>query len=132
MKTPSLKQPSRSKPKLRSARYPKGVVREPAPNPFASSLRANREPVLRRGAVNFHLEAPAALTVKLAADFTGWDKRPLDCTKMENGIWRLSVVLPPGRYAYRFLVDDEWCDDPHCSCCEANPYGTMNAVIEIP
>lgn len=131
MKTPSLKPSSRSKPKVRAGRFPRGIVPELAPAASAAGVRKKGEPAQRRGAVNFHLEAPAASTVKLAADFTGWDKRPLDCTQIENGIWRLSVVLPPGRYAYRFLVDGEWCDDPHCTHCEANPYGTMNAVIEI-
>ena len=69
--------------------------------------------------------------MKLVADFTGWDKRPLDLTQAEKGVWRLTVALPPGRYAYRFLVDGEWCDDPSCQHCEPNPFGTRNAVIEV-
>jgi Glycogen recognition site of AMP-activated protein kinase len=60
----------------------------------------------------FHLEAPFAESVKLAADFTEWEKFPLDMMKSEDGVWYTTVPLPPGHYSYRFIVDGEWCDDP--------------------
>jgi 1,4-alpha-glucan branching enzyme len=85
----------------------------------------------RRGAAVFRLEMPAAQTVKLVADFTGWDKNPLDLRPGENGVWQVTVALPPGRYAYRFLVDGEWHDDPQCAECEPNSFGTANAVVEV-
>ena len=83
------------------------------------------------GAAMFRLEEPMAQTVKLVADFTGWEKTPLDLQLGENGVWQITVVLPPGRYAYRFLVDGEWHDDPQCMECEPNPFGTANAVVEV-
>src|SRR5882672_9097606 len=85
----------------------------------------------QHGAAVFRLEMPAAQTVKLVADFTGWDKNPLDLSPGENGVWQVTVALPPGRYAYRFLVDGEWHDDPQCVECKPNPFGTANAVVEV-
>lgn len=77
----------------------------------------------------FRLAAPAAESVKLAADFTDWDKSPLDLIKGEDGIWFIIVPLLPGQYAYRYLVDGLWHDDPQPVQLAPNPFGTMNAVV---
>jgi hypothetical protein len=80
----------------------------------------------------FHLEAPFAESVKLAADFTEWEKFPLDMMKSEDGIWYATVPLPPGHYSYRFIVDGEWCDDPRSMLrLHTNPFGRANAVMEV-
>lgn len=79
----------------------------------------------------FHLEAPRAGSVKLAADFTDWEKCPLDMAKLESGVWQVVVPLPPGDHSYRFIVDGKWCDDPHPALCVPNPFGTMNAVVKV-
>jgi hypothetical protein len=79
----------------------------------------------------FHLEAPFAESVKLAADFTDWEKFPLDMIKSESGVWFTVVPLPPGNYSYRFIVDGRWCDDPRPNQRVPNPFGTLNAVVEV-
>lgn len=97
---------------------------------FASGTM-DSSPVRQQEPARFRLEAPKAGMVKLVADFTGWDQRPLELRSADGGTWELTVSLPPGRYAYRFIVDGEWCDDPECQECEVNPFGTHNAVIEV-
>jgi hypothetical protein len=79
----------------------------------------------------FYVEAPSATSVKLAADFTGWGKFPVDMIKSEDGVWFISVPLSPGNYSYRFIVDGEWYDDPHSDLYELNPFGTANAVARV-
>lgn len=79
----------------------------------------------------FQLAAPSAVSVKLAADFTDWEKSPLDMTKNSDGVWSTLVVLLPGRYHYRFIVDGTWCDDPNCTELIPNAFGSGNSVIEI-
>ena len=79
----------------------------------------------------FKFEAPLAGSVKLAADFTGWEKFPVDMTKSEEGVWHAVIPLPPGDHSYRFIVDGQWCDDPHPAFCVANPFGTFNAVVKV-
>jgi len=80
----------------------------------------------------FHLEAPFAQSVKLAADFTEWEKFPLDMIKSEDGVWYATVPLPPGHYSYRFIVDGEWCDDPLSILrLHNNPFGRANAVMDV-
>ena len=79
----------------------------------------------------FCLEAPFSESVKLAADFTDWEKFPLDMIKSEDGVWHTSVPLPSGHYSYRFIVDGEWCDDPNPLRCHNNPSGRASTVVEI-
>jgi Glycogen recognition site of AMP-activated protein kinase len=81
--------------------------------------------------ITFRLEAPSAHSVKLAADFTDWEKSPLKMTKRAKGVWETAVPLAAGHYSYRFIVDGEWHDDPLCPQRETNPFGTTNAVIHV-
>lgn len=81
--------------------------------------------------ITFRLEAQSAHSVKLAADFTDWEKSPLKMTKHAKGVWQTAVPLTAGHYSYRFIVDGQWHDDPLCSQRETNPFGTTNAVIDV-
>ena len=81
--------------------------------------------------VEFVLNAPAARSVKLAADFTDWDQNPVDLMNV-RGQWRATIPLAPGLYSYRFIVDGRWCDDPRSTQRVPNPFGTENSVILVP
>jgi len=81
--------------------------------------------------MEFFLEAHSAKSVRLAADFTDWEKFSIEMTMAKNGIWSVAVPLSPGHYSYRFIVDDEWCDDPHCTNRIPNSFGTTNGVIRV-
>lgn len=81
--------------------------------------------------LSFTLKHPSAKKVQLAAEFTEWEKKPLDMTSRKGGEWKVNVVLPPGRYKYRFLVDGQWQDDPNAPAREANPFGTCDCVAEV-
>lgn len=81
--------------------------------------------------IEFHLEAPLAESVKLAADFTDWGQFPIDMIKSEDGVWYIAVPLLLGQYSYRFIVDGEWRDDPHSVQRVSNPFGTTNAVVNV-
>jgi hypothetical protein len=81
--------------------------------------------------IEFHLQAPKAGSVKLAADFTDWEKSPLEMTRDAAGMWFASVSLLPGEYAYRFIVDGEWSDDPLSFHNLPNPYGSVNSVKRV-
>ena len=81
--------------------------------------------------VEFHLAAPTAKSVKLAADFTNWEKFPIDMVKSVDGIWSIFIPLSPGNYSYRYIVDGMWCDDPEAVLFESNPSGKGNAVRNV-
>ena len=81
--------------------------------------------------VNFSLEAPRAHEITIAGDFNQWNPRSHPMKKDRKGIWKISLTLPPGVYQYRFLVDGDWQNDPSCSDCVENPFGTLNCVKRV-
>lgn len=48
-----------------------------------------------------------------------------------DGGWLKELVLPPGRYEYRLVVDGQWTDDPSAKKFVPNPHGGRNGVIEV-
>jgi 1,4-alpha-glucan branching enzyme len=81
--------------------------------------------------VTFSYSAPAAQTVMLAGDFTGWQEAPLEMKKNKAGIWKKTVSLVPGHYEYRLLVDGQWQDDPQCTERQSNQFGGQNCVCIV-
>lgn len=49
---------------------------------------------------------------------------------MNNNLYTASLLLPPGRYEYRFIVDGKWCNGG-CKEQVSNPFGTMNNVLVV-
>jgi hypothetical protein len=49
----------------------------------------------------------------------------------DAGVWRREFHVPPGRYAYRLIIDGRWCSDPANPYVESNPYGELNSVVEV-
>jgi hypothetical protein len=41
------------------------------------------------------------------------------------------LLLSPGEYEYRFLVDGQWKDDPMAKRYVGNPFGGFNCVLEV-
>lgn len=81
--------------------------------------------------VSFSYAGPAAQSVLLAGDFTGWQQAALSLKRDKNGVWKKAVFLAPGRYEYRFVVDGEWRDDPACASRQANQFGGENCVLIV-
>jgi len=79
--------------------------------------------------ITFKFHAPDAQCVALAGDFNFWNPGKHPLKKSSAGIWKKMVSLSPGRYEYRFLVDGEWHDDPDCTTCSPNPFGSNNCVL---
>ena len=76
----------------------------------------------------FSLSAPQAKTAFIAGSFNQWAPYSHSLRKDKQGIWKISLLLNPGRYEYRFFVDGEWQNDPGCSSLIENPFGTLNCL----
>ncbi|MFZ3044819.1 MAG: glycogen-binding domain-containing protein [Desulfatirhabdiaceae bacterium] len=79
----------------------------------------------------FSIRADDAKKVFLAGDFNHWNLSSHPMKLDRDGIWKKILMLPPGRYEYKFRVDDQWQTDPDNpqQCC--NTFGTRNHVIII-
>ena len=48
-----------------------------------------------------------------------------------DGRWLKELILAPGVYEYRLVVDGEWMPDPRASETVPNPFGEMNSVLKV-
>jgi len=74
----------------------------------------------------FEFLAPEAGEVYLAGDFNNWDPQSTPLKKDKKGIWKISLPLKPGRYEYRYFIDDNWV-----SICLAPPAYRTISVLRI-
>jgi 1,4-alpha-glucan branching enzyme len=86
---------------------------------------------IKRRRVNFSLEAADAKEVILMGDFNNWNPKRHPMQSDENGMWNQSVLIPPGRYEYKFLVDGQWRVDPQNERICPNSFGTYNSVFNL-
>lgn len=79
--------------------------------------RAVRSPVIEEEGVIFRLRSPAARTVQVAGDWEGnnWGRGDAEAGEVlvglmekggSEGIWEIRIDLEPGRYRYRFIIDE--------------------------
>ncbi|MBZ0269909.1 BamA/TamA family outer membrane protein, partial [bacterium] len=64
------------------------------------------------GGVLFRIEDDDARQVSLVGDFNGWDQDATPMKRHRDGVWRTTVDLEPGKWAYLFSVDGGWIRDP--------------------
>ncbi len=90
-------------------------------------------PAPTKRAVRFEFQAPpTAQRVALVGDFNVWNHWSHMMRKNPSGLWEATVELAPGRYQYKFLVNDsQWVTDPKAQAKASNQYGTDNSVIEV-
>jgi len=81
--------------------------------------------------IQFTLSAPAAKKVILTGDFKAWSEKGIRLRKNKEGVWKTAVELKPGRYEYKYLVDNQWFLDPSNQQTTSNSYGSHNSVIEV-
>lgn len=82
-------------------------------------------------AVEFKFYAPQAKKVSLAGSFNKWDIKKTLAKKDSKGNWSAKVSLKPGKYEYKFFVDGNWANDPRCSSCVSNSFGSQNCILEV-
>jgi len=69
-------------------------------------------------------------TVMLTGSFNGWSPDGYRMIK-KAGAWIFPIYLKPGKYTYKFIVDQKWILDPANDLWEDNEYGTGNSVLWI-
>jgi chromosome partitioning protein len=113
----------------------------PAPEPPPAEKTAPEPPAREQAVIGltpipaerpFALSAPGAKEAYLVGDFNHWkmndDSR---LSRLEDGRWEKKIMLSPGRYRYKFVVDGVWLLDPQNAEKEQNPYGTFDSIIMV-
>lgn len=81
--------------------------------------------------VKFVLEESRAQKVSLCGTFNGWSTEVTPMKKDGAKQWAATLCLAPGRYEYKFLVDDAWRTDPSARENVPNQFGSLNSVLEV-
>ena len=70
--------------------------------------------------------------VSVAGNFNDWDpgaKPMLD--KNADGVYRCTLLLKPGHYEYKFVIDGVWCVDTNNPNFAPNDLGTLNSLLIV-
>lgn len=87
--------------------------------------------VARKAVVLEYKDAPGK-HVSVAGSFNDWrsDEKILN-DRNGDGIYRCRLLLAPGEYQYKFLVDGEWRSDSGNPNFVPNEFGSLNSVLVI-
>ncbi|MFZ5950694.1 MAG: isoamylase early set domain-containing protein [Candidatus Rifleibacteriota bacterium] len=81
--------------------------------------------------VDFELEDAEATKVSIVGTFNNWDKNA-NPMKKENGVWKCTLKLKPGKHEYQFVVNEtDWILDPKSGNNVNNKYEGKNSIIEV-
>ncbi|MEA2059225.1 MAG: glycogen-binding domain-containing protein [Thermodesulfobacteriota bacterium] len=86
----------------------------------------------KRKRTQFSFNLPDAGEVLLAGDFNQWNGKKHRMKQNSGGIWEKTLVLKPGIYEYKYIVDGKWQTDPACSRNCMNTFGSYNNWINVP
>jgi 5'-AMP-activated protein kinase regulatory beta subunit len=86
---------------------------------------------VKKRRVTFSLEAAEAEQVVLMGDFNKWNPKTHPMKNDGNGIWNKTVMLSPGQYEYKFLIDGNWREDPQNNQTCMNCFGSLNSVLNL-
>ncbi|MCD4651904.1 MAG: alpha amylase N-terminal ig-like domain-containing protein, partial [Candidatus Cloacimonetes bacterium] len=82
--------------------------------------------------VTFRFEPLAGGVEKVfvAGDFNQWNPIANQLHE-EGGVYSLTIQLPRGKYAYKFVVDGRWIADPNADSYSSDFLGEDNAIVEV-
>ncbi len=81
--------------------------------------------------IQLKLSAPQAEEVVVAGDFNAWDTNGIKMKKNKRGLWKTDILVEPGKYEYKFIVDNEWWTDPENMNTVWNDQGSQNSYFEL-
>ena len=81
---------------------------------ISMSEKCMKGPYIDKGKVIFSYCADKSVNVvALAGIFNSWNSDRNYFAKNSDGVWQVGVELPPGRHAYKLVIDNElWIPDP--------------------
>src|SRR5262245_20962363 len=83
--------------------------------------------------IEFVLCDRTARSIALLGSWDHWRAPGAKAVQIEKGVWRATVRrLPPGRYAYKYLLNGEtWIPDPANPLRVVDDGGNVNSMFEL-
>jgi serine protease AprX len=84
--------------------------------------------------IQFVLFDRDARDTRVLGSWNGWQSGEPLVSPRHNGIWLGGIEpLPPGEYAYKFLLDGtRWLDDPENPIKVPDKFGGWNSLLVVP
>jgi hypothetical protein len=98
---------------------------------FEGSLLAHLQKPEDAEWVVFKFDAPPGADVHVAGTFNNWDPTAIRLGDNHKGTYTATVLLPPARYEYKFIVNGDWLNGPDCHEHIPNAFGTMNTLLDV-
>ncbi len=111
------------------------LVASPVVDTTTERVSAAPSTALDRREVVVRFRDAQAADVQIAGDFNGWipdrDVQSHIETQGIDRVWTKVMLLPPGTYQYRYVVDGEWRVDPENGEHMPGPMGQPNSVLHV-
>ncbi|MFN8208810.1 MAG: glycogen-binding domain-containing protein [Bacteroidales bacterium] len=86
----------------------------------------------KSGEASFYLPGfRQARSVMISGTFNGWSTMDTPLTRTDSG-WVIRLKLPPGKYAYKYIIDGRWTEDPGNRLRERNDQRGFNSIVFCP
>ena len=92
--------------------------------------KTEKSPVSRR-AVDFEFDDAPGKQVFLAGSFNNWQMTTPMTDKQRPGHYTRRLLLEPGEYQYKFVVNGEWRLDGSNPCFAPNGFGELNSLLKV-
>ncbi|MDX9846116.1 MAG: alpha-amylase family glycosyl hydrolase [Tenuifilaceae bacterium] len=69
-------------------------------------------------------------TVQLTGQINDWNPSKTNLEKVD-GVWKITLLLNPGKYHYQVVIDGKWMLDPANPEIEDNNIGGQNSVLRV-
>ena len=86
---------------------------------------------VKRQKVTLLFESAEADEVFVAGDFNKWNPKAHPLKKDGDCRWIRTLMIPPGKYEYKFFADGQWIEDPRNDRVCMNDFGTYNSVLDL-
>ena len=84
-----------------------------------------------RRAVSFLFEDAPGKEVFLAGSFNNWQLNTPMRDSKSPGVYTRRLLLEPGEYPYKFVVNGEWRLDGNNGCFAPNGFGELNSLLKV-
>ena len=96
-----------------------------------NETRKSQKKVSVRRAVNFVYEDAPGKEIFLSGSFNNWQLTTRMKDKQQKGFYSCRLLLEPGEYQYKFVVDGQWRLDGSNGCFAPNGFGELNSVLKV-
>ena len=91
-----------------------------------------KKTTIRRKRVKFEVLAEPNSKVFLAGSFNAWSDTAKELKEKDgDGCYSGTLLLEPGEYEYKFVINGKWLIDSENPNFNQNKMGTLNSLVKV-